>query len=44
MDRDVALKVLEALEAIQVACETIATNTTPAETPSDDPPAEETGT
>lgn len=38
MDRDVALKVLEALEAIQAACETIATNTTPAT----DPPAEET--
>lgn len=32
MDRDVALKILDALEAIQVAVETIAENTAP-ETP-----------
>lgn len=37
MDRDVALKVLAALEAIQEAVETIAENTAP-ETPSE--PAE----
>ena len=29
MDRDVALKILDALEAIQTAVETIAENTTP---------------
>ena len=44
MDRDLALKVVAALEAIQVAVETIAVNTTPTtpETPSE--PAEGTGT
>ena len=31
MDRDVALKILDALEAIQTAVETIATNTAPAD-------------
>lgn len=35
MDRDVALKILEALEAIQEAVETIAENTAP-ETPAAD--------
>lgn len=34
MDRDVALKILEALEAIQEAVETIAENIAP-ETPAD---------
>lgn len=42
MDRDVALKILDALEDIQTAVETIATNTTPADTPSDSEPAEST--
>ena len=37
MDRDVALKVLDALEAIQAAVETIAENTAPAETPAEEP-------
>ena len=35
MDRDVALKILEALEAIQEAVETIAENSAPA-TPEED--------
>lgn len=38
MDRDLALKVVAALEAIQVAVETIAENTAPADTP--DEPSE----
>ena len=41
MDRDLALKVVAALEAIQVAVETIAENTAPT-TP--DAPAEDAGT
>lgn len=41
MDRDLALKVVAALEAIQVAVETIAENTAP-ETP--ETPAEPAGT
>ena len=41
MDRDLALKVVAALEAIQVAVETIAENTAPA-TP--ETPAEDVGT
>lgn len=35
-------ELLAVLDRIATACETIAENTTPAETPSDDPPAEET--
>lgn len=42
MDRDLALKVVAALEAIQVAVETIAVNTAPADTP--ETSAETTGT
>lgn len=42
MDRDLALKVVAALEAIQVAVETIAVNTAPADTP--EAPADNSGT
>ena len=42
MDRDLALKVVAALEAIQVAVETIAVNTAPTDTP--ETPAESAGT
>lgn len=44
MDRDLALKVVEALEAIQVAVETIAVNTAPATPEEPTAPAEGAGT
>lgn len=43
MDRDLALALVAAMEAIKTAVQTIATNTTPAE-PTPDSPAEEVGT
>ena len=44
MDRDLALKVVAALEAIQLAVETIAENTTPATPEEPTEPAEGAGT
>lgn len=44
MDRDLALKVVAALEAIKTAVETIAVNTTPATPEEPAEPAESTGT
>ena len=44
MDRDLALKVVAALEAIKTAVETIAVNTTPATPEEPTVPAESTGT
>ena len=44
MDRDIALKVQAALEAIQVAVETIAENTAPATPETPEVPAEGAGT
>lgn len=40
MDRDVALAIKDALEAIQTAVETIAENTTPTPEPEPEPGAE----
>lgn len=42
MDRDVALAIKDALEAIQTAVETIAVNTTPADGGDTEPATEET--
>ena len=44
MDRDIAIKIKDALLAIQTAVETIAENTTPATPETPEVPAESTGT